>query len=470
MITDWQARPVPEAMTDERLAALVDREIAQHESMLFTLTPREELDAIGRAQQLADQAWVQGVRAIVAAHSRSCVEDREFAADEIGLALGVGFKTAQTILAEALGVAGLPGMLEAVHAGMLSQRHALAVLRTLDEVPTLAGEHRRAISMIVIARLVAQTPRELAQLTRRLILTVDLAAAQARKDAATGKRKVLLWPVADGQGVLQSRGPLERLAAVRASMRQWLLDNPKAADDPRSEAEREFDLFVALLTGGAEAGSWQAAIVVPFTTAAGEDLELAEIPGLGPILPSTARELLEDAEWTQVAVDTDGAVIAVSDPIPAPKQAAPEQARSSESSAFRPTAPTPTAPTPTAPTARTRENWELSLAQLMSTPPKQRFFPEQLSSAAYTTPARLRRYLQARDRTCVFPGCHRRITDVDHRIPWPLGPTAHWNLQLLCRHHHRGKQAVFTVELTDDGDYLWTTRGGWQFLRHRQGY
>jgi hypothetical protein len=73
MITDWQARPVPEAMTDERLAALVDREIAQHESMLFTLTPREELDAIGRAQQLADQAWVQGVRAIVAAHSRSCV-------------------------------------------------------------------------------------------------------------------------------------------------------------------------------------------------------------------------------------------------------------------------------------------------------------------------------------------------------------------------------------------------------------
>jgi hypothetical protein len=451
MITDWQARPVPEAMTDERLAALVDREIAQHESMLFTLTPREELDAIGRAQQLADQAWVQGVRAIVAAHARSCVEDREFAADEIGLALGVGFKTAQSILAEALGVAGLPGMLEAVHAGMLSQRHALAVWRTLDEVPTLAGEHRRAISMIVIARLVAQTPRELAQLTRRLILTVDLAAAQARKDAATGKRKVLLWPVADGQGVLQSRGPLERLAAVRASMRQWLRDNPKEADDPRSESEREFDLFVALLTGGAEAGTWQAAIVVPFTTASGGELELAEIPGLGPILPSTARELLEDAEWTQVAVDIDGAVIAVSDPIPAPKPAAPKPAMPKDAS-------------------RTRENWELSLAQLMSTPPSKRLMPEQLHSAAYSTPARLRRYLQARDRTCVFPGCHRRVTDVDHRIPWPLGPTAHWNLQLLCRHHHRGKQAVFSVELTDDGDYLWTTRGGWQFLRHRQGY
>ncbi|MCW2543707.1 MAG: putative endonuclease [Frankiales bacterium] len=445
MITDWRARPVPEAMTDERLAALVDREIERHESMLFTLTPREELDAIGRAHQLADQAWVQGVRAIVAAHARSCVEDREFAADEIGLALGVGFKTAQTILAESLGVAGLPGMLEAVHAGMLSQRHALAVWRTLDEVPTLSGEHRRAIAMIVLARLVAQTPRELTQLTRRLILTIDLAAAQARQDAAAGKRNVLLWPVADGQGVLHSRGPLERLAAVKASLRKWLLDNPKDADDPRTESEREFDLFVALLTGGAEAGTWQAAIVVPFSTAVGGELELAEIPGLGPILPSTARDLLADADWSQVGVDQDGVVIAVSDPIPAPKAEAPK------------------------PTSRSRESWELSLAQLMSTPPKQRLMPEQLGIEGYVTSARLRRYLQARDRTCVFPGCHRRITDVDHRIPWPLGPTAHHNLQLLCRHHHRGKQAVFTVELTHDGDYLWTTRGGWQFLRHRQG-
>jgi hypothetical protein len=139
-------------------------------------------------------------------------------------------------------------------------------------------------------------------------------------------------------------------------------------------------------------------------------------------------------------------VIAVSDTIPAPKP----------SSAGKP--------------APRDENWWASMRQLISTPPKARLLPEQLSSAAYTTPGRLRRYLHARDRTCVFPGCHRRITDVDHRIPWPLGPTAAENLQLLCRHHHRAKQAVFTVELTPDGHYLWTSRGGWQFLRHRQGY
>ena len=72
----------------------------------------------------------------------------------------------------------------------------------------------------------------------------------------------------------------------------------------------------------------------------------------------------------------------------------------------------------------------------------------------------------------MFPGCHRPAaqTDKDHRIPWPQGRTDSGNLQCLCRHHHRAKQAVFTVELSPDGDYRWTTRGGWQFTRRHQGY
>jgi hypothetical protein len=462
--TSWASRPMPRAMSPERLGALVDREVERSESMLFTLTPREELDAIGRCQQLLDQGFAQQVRAIVAAHARCSVDQREFAVDELALALNVGMSTALRLEKQALGLAALPGMLEALEAGWLTQRHALAVLRELDEVEELGLEQRIAVATIVLARLTNQTPNELAKLTRQLILLIDLDAARAREDSATSKRRVTIWGGVNGQGICQGTGPLLQIEAIRASLKRWLDEHPKEADDPRSESEREFDLYAALLTGGAEAGSWQAAIVVPFSAAAGDDLELAEIPGLGPVLPSTARDVLADAEWTQVAVDTDGVVIAVSDPILAPKPA-PEHARSPEPFAFRAAAPIPAAPT-----ARTRENWELSLAQLMSTPPKQRWMPEQLGVGGYVTSARLRRYLQARDRTCVFPGCHRRITDVDHRIPWPLGPTAHWNLQLLCRHHHRGKQSVFSVELTDDGDYLWTTRGGWQFLRHRQGY
>ena len=440
--TSWQHRPVPEAMTDERLAALVDAEVERSERMLFTLTPREELDAIGRAQQLADQAFAQQVRAIAAAHSRSVVSDREFAVDELALALGVGFGTAANVLQQALALAALPGMVEAIHAGLLTQRHALAVLRELDAVE-LSVEHRIAIATIVLARMVNHTPGELAKLTRRLILTIDLAAAQARQDAAALKKRVLFWNDVDGQAVIHAKGPMQQIAAVKAAMARWLKDNPVEADDPRSASEREFDLFVALLTGGTEPGSWQAQVIVPFSTADGAELELAEIPGFGPILPSTAQELLQDAEWSQVAVDQDGVVIAVSDPIPAPRKPAPCPLKAERLAELR---------------------------RLIAQPPPERLMPERLAVAGYVTTSRLKRYLQARDRHCVFPGCHRRITDVDHRIPWPLGPTAAWNLELLCRHHHRAKQAVFTVELTTDGDYLWTHRSGWQFLRHRQGY
>jgi hypothetical protein len=95
-----------------------------------------------------------------------------------------------------------------------------------------------------------------------------------------------------------------------------------------------------------------------------------------------------------------------------------------------------------------------------------------LTAGGYRFTPRLRRFLQARDRTCVFPGCGRpaRHTDKDHRIPWPLGATDSDNGQCLCRHHHRAKQAVFTVLRDTDGSHVWISRGGWQFRRQPKGF
>jgi hypothetical protein len=95
-----------------------------------------------------------------------------------------------------------------------------------------------------------------------------------------------------------------------------------------------------------------------------------------------------------------------------------------------------------------------------------------LTGAGYRFPPRLRRFLEARDRTCVFPGCGKPAmrTDKDHRIPWPQGQTSADNGQCLCRHHHRAKQAVFTVTLDPDGSFRWTSRGGWEFRRHLKGF
>jgi hypothetical protein len=293
----------------------------------------------------------------------------------------------------------------------------------------------------MLARYNGQTPGDLGAMVARLILQVDRAAAAARDAEATAERRVWTARDIDGQALLLARGPAATIAAIRASLEATLPDQAEPGDG-RSDAAREFDLFVDLLTGGIQAGTWNAEVIVPFSTAAGGELELAEIPGLGPILPSTARDLLEGCDAvSQIAVDENGVVIAVSDPL--------------RTGTF-------------ARIALPRPVLANRVLDTMAAPPLLR----DLTGAGYRFPPRLRRFLEARDRTCVFPGCGKPAmrTDKDHRIPWPHGQTSAANGQCLCRHHHRAKQAVFTVTLDPDLSYRWTTRGGWEFRRHPKGF
>jgi hypothetical protein len=441
---DWSSRPVLSALSPEQLAALVEGAVSRTEGLLFTATPAEELDEIGRWQQLKDQAFAGQVRAIVAAYNRADAEQREFAGDEVGLAVGATSTTGGHLVAQAVAVAELPGLLEAVEAGQLTERHVLAVLRELGKVE-LTVEQRHAVVLVMLARYRGQAPGELAAMVGRLIVQVDRAAAAARDAQAARGRRVWFSRDVDGQAVMTARGPAAKIAAIRAALEATLPVDADEGDD-RSRDAREFDLLFDLLTGGETVGSWHAEIIVPFTTAAGGELELAEIPGLGPILPSTARDLLAGADTVaQTAVDEHGTVVAVSSPIAvtAPLGAA---------------APQRPAPQPAALTA---------LAALVAPP-----VVAELAYSGYRIPPRLRRFLEARDRTCVFPGCGRpaRRTDKDHRIPWPAGPTSAANTDCLCRHHHRAKHAVFTVIRDPDGGYVWISRGHWQFRRHPKGF
>ncbi|WP_344744020.1 HNH endonuclease signature motif containing protein [Nesterenkonia aethiopica] len=56
-------------------------------------------------------------------------------------------------------------------------------------------------------------------------------------------------------------------------------------------------------------------------------------------------------------------------------------------------------------------------------------------------PARLRDAIIFRDGVCQAPGCTipAQRCDLDHRLPYPTGPTSGPNLQALCRRHHRLK-------------------------------
>jgi hypothetical protein len=202
---DWSTRPVPSALSAEKLAAWVDRSIVRTEGMLFTATPVEELDAIGRWQRLMDRAFAGLMREIVAAYNRASADEREFAADEVGLAVRATSTTGGNLVGQALAIAALPGLLEAVEAGVLTERHVLAVLRELDKVE-LTVEQRQCVVLVMLARYLDQTPGELAALVARLVVQVDRAAAAARDATATKGRKVWFSRDVDGQAVVLAGG------------------------------------------------------------------------------------------------------------------------------------------------------------------------------------------------------------------------------------------------------------------------
>jgi uncharacterized protein DUF222 len=79
---------------------------------------------------------------------------------------------------------------------------------------------------------------------------------------------------------------------------------------------------------------------------------------------------------------------------------------------------------------------------------------------SYRPPAALRDFVQARDKTCVFPGCsvpaHR--ADLDHTTAFPAGPTEAANLGVMCRAHHRLKQDPrWRVAQPTPGTFVWTS-------------
>jgi hypothetical protein len=85
----------------------------------------------------------------------------------------------------------------------------------------------------------------------------------------------------------------------------------------------------------------------------------------------------------------------------------------------------------------------------------------------YRPSAALADFIRCRDLTCRFPGCDRpaEYADIDHTVPWPLGPTHPSNLKLLCRTHHLLKTFYsgpngWRDRQEPDGTVIWTAPTG----------
>jgi 5-methylcytosine-specific restriction endonuclease McrA len=98
------------------------------------------------------------------------------------------------------------------------------------------------------------------------------------------------------------------------------------------------------------------------------------------------------------------------------------------------------------------------------------------ATSGYRVPDTIAQRVRLRDRTCVFPYCHRpaRACDLDHVVPYdengPPGQTSTDNLACLCRLHHRMKtHADWSYYPLVPGTFLWHSPHGHTWLRDPDG-
>jgi hypothetical protein len=92
--------------------------------------------------------------------------------------------------------------------------------------------------------------------------------------------------------------------------------------------------------------------------------------------------------------------------------------------------------------------------------------PRDLGDSSHDLSPELRRWVEARDRTCRFPGCGARAVycDADHAVEWPLGQTTCANCGLLCRRHHNFKTSkAWRLTRHDDDSVDWHSPNGFDW-------
>jgi Domain of unknown function (DUF222) len=268
-----------------------------------------------------------------------------------------------------------------------------------DAVAPLSDEHALAVEAAVLTKAGRQTPGQLRNRLAKAVLAVDPEGAEERRQQNKRERRVEIYPTEPGQAVLSLHHTREDIAAMHAAIVTRARELKDAGGETRTLAQLEADVARDLLlsTGPQGGRVVEVQLSIPATTAAGADDQPCEVDGL-PITAHAAREMMTEAtRWRWTKTDPTTGAIV------------------------------------------------------------------DVTSARYTPPTLLRDLVKIRDRTCRFPGCtrHARYCDIDHRVPWPLGPTCDTNCHCLCKRHHRAKhEGGWNVEVHGLGHYRWTSPSG----------
>ncbi len=319
-------------------------------------------------------------------------EVNEFTDLELAAALRLSRPAAAHKLELALRLRALPALDDALSRGFIDLTRARVIA---EGVGRLDEETAAAVVERLLVRAPNQTAAHLRRSTERAVQIADPVAVEQAHQQAVEERRVVLTPTLDGMAEIWALLPADKATALFMAVTA-LADQAKAPDDLRTIDQRRADVLGDLATTVLEKHELprrhgrrpQLQVTVAATTLLGLDNHPGELAGYGPIPASMSRDIAADATWRRILTDPESGALL------------------------------------------------------------------DYGTTTYAPPQSLADHVINRDRTCRWPGCRQRALrcDLDHRNPYPCGPTAEHNLHALCRRHHRAK-----------------TEGGWTYTRDCRG-
>lgn len=407
------------------------------------------IEAIVDLARQEARAAAQRVAAISELVRRRCGDDDraywacdewDAAAAEIGAALQISRGRASGEMHLSLSLRyRLPQLAALFVEGLISHRVCAAIVdrtdliqdrNALDLIDTAVADHARSWGVL--------SAYKLEKAIDAWVDKIDPGALHQTRSRAQD-RDVHFGAREDGPGSTSVRGRLHATDAALLDRRLMQMARGVCEDDPRTTGQRRADALGALAAGSDRLACQCGSPVCP---AAADDGRAANV----------VVHVVTDAQVDTIAPDPamsgDGVDSADShnDP-PARKATATLTGRGGM------------VPTPL-------------IAELIRGGARVRHVrqPSGRPEPGYRPSAALEEFVRFRDLTCRFPNCDvsAELCDIDHTVPWPLGPTHPSNLKCMCRKDHLLK--TFWDGWSDiqfpDGTVVWTSPTGKTYVTH----
>ncbi len=336
-------------------------------------------------------------------------EPEEFAADEVRAALTWTRRAADSQLSLAhILTERLPEVWDALRNGHIDLPRAKVIAYGTEHLDTQIA---REIAARILPKAGGLTTGQLRARLRRLCIEAHPDDAAERYRRGVRERRVEGRSNPDGTANLLGLDlPADRVAAITERI-TLLARRLKTATEARSVDQLRADVFMDLLEGHSPRDSHRAPVVdirVDLPTLMGLDDNAGEIPGWGPVIADIARQAVERQPNGEWRV-------VVTDPDSG------------------------------------NVLWDGTTRRR----------PTDLQ----------RRWVEARQPTCTFPGCRHpaRRSDMDHTLDVnDDGPTIVGNLEPACRHDHRLKhEGGWNLTQPQPGTYIWTSPHGHTYVTGR---